>query len=78
MLGWRSVPRSATGYNAATHALPAHARPFAVFGLVDGDAPRVVYFGADGRYGGRHPTDPCQPNTAASDGEDDVVLCIDR
>lgn len=78
MLGWRSVPRSATGYNATTHALPAHARPFAVFGLVDGDAPRVVYFGADGRYGGRHSTDPCQPNTAASDGEDDVVLCIGR
>ncbi len=82
MLGWRTVPRHTPGYTAAVHELGAHARPFAVFGLADNAAPnnppRVVHFGADGRYGGRHPSDTCLPNTPNPDGLDDSVLCLGR
>lgn len=76
MLGWRTVPREAAGYDATRHELPAHARPFAVFGLADNDAPRIAYFGRDGRYGGRNANDPCLPNLTDPDGADDQVLCL--
>lgn len=78
MLGWREIPRNPLNPSAATHELTAHARPFAVFGLANGDAPRIVYFGRDGKYGGRNATDPCLPNVVATNGEDDVVLCLAR
>jgi len=78
MLGWRTIPRETVGYDAAQHELPAHARPFVVFGLSNDDAPRIVYFGRDGRYGGRNATDPCLPNLPDPDGADDQVLCLGR
>ncbi|MDR1064374.1 MAG: hypothetical protein LBL48_10690, partial [Azoarcus sp.] len=37
--------------------------------------PRVVYAGADGRYGGANPLDPCLASDSA-DGRDDVVICF--
>lgn len=76
MLGWREIPRETIGYEASKHQLPAHARPFAVFGLANNDSPRIVYFGRDGKYGGRNATDACLPNVVATDGDDDVVLCL--
>lgn len=78
MLGWRSVPRDTPGYAASQHELPAHARPFAVFGLADNDHPRVVYFGRDGRYGGRASSDACLPNLnhPSGAGDDDWVICL--
>lgn len=76
MLGWREVGREMIGYDTDKHELPAHARPFVVFGLANNDYPRIVYFGRDGKYGGRNLSDPCRPNTSASDGKDDVVLCL--
>lgn len=76
MYGWREVEREALGYAADKHELTAHARPFAVLGLANNDFPRIVYFGRDGQYGGRNGIDPCRPNTAASDGQDDAVLCL--
>lgn len=78
MLGWRNAPRSTPGFDAERDELPAHARPFVAFGLADGDHPRVVYFGPDGRYGRRNETDPCLPNLSDPDGygADDVVLCL--
>lgn len=76
MLGWREVMREAIGYNTAIHELPARARPFAVFGLANNDFPRIVYWGRDGRYGGRNTLDPCRPNLSADDGEDDQVMCL--
>lgn len=76
MLGWRSVTRESSGLPYGAHELPAHARPFAIFGLANNDAPRIVYFGRDGKYGGRNANDACLPNIAASNGEDDVVLCL--
>lgn len=76
MLGWREVSRETTGYNASRHELPTHARPFAVFGLANNDSPRIVYWGRDGKYGGRNLADPCQPNLAAAAGADDQVLCL--
>lgn len=75
-LGWRTVARETVGYNALLHELPAFGRPLATFGLASGNAPRVVYFGRDGRYGGRNLLNPCQPNLTDADGEDDVVLCL--
>lgn len=78
MLGWRTVPRQTTGYAAMHHELRTHARPFVVFGLADNDAPRLVYFGRDGRYGGRNAADPCLPNLPDPDGADDQVLCLNR
>lgn len=80
MLGWRTLPRETTGYDKDVHELGAHARPFVVFGLADGAASdnpaRVVYFGRDGKYGGRNAVAPCLPDTASTGGEDDVVLCL--
>lgn len=78
MLGWREIVREATGYDPARHEMPARARPFAVFGLADGDHPRIVYWGRDGRYGGRNSADACLPNLSHpdGDGDDDVVLCL--
>lgn len=76
MLGWREVPRETAGYAAGIHELKAHARPFAVFGLANGDFPRVVYWGRDGKYGGRNLSDPCTPNLTSADGADDQVLCL--
>lgn len=78
LLGWREVPRETPGYAATRHELPQHARPFAFFGLGKGDSPRIVYFGRDGRYGGRNVTDPCLPNLTDPDGTDDQVLCLGR
>ncbi|MDD5328494.1 MAG: prepilin-type N-terminal cleavage/methylation domain-containing protein [Sulfuricella sp.] len=77
MLGWRTVNRGEAGYDAARHELTLHARPFPVFGLAAGDAPRVTYWGADGRYGGRNAADPCRPNGGNPDGADDLVLCLE-
>ena len=76
MLGWREIPRETIGYDAGKHELPAHARPFVAFGLANNDSPRIVYFGRDGKYGGRNAIDPCLPNVVATDGDDDVVLCL--
>lgn len=76
MLGWREIPRDTLGYDAGKHELPAHARPFTVFGLANNDHPRIAYFGRDGKYGGRNASDPCLPNVVATDGDDDVVLCL--
>lgn len=78
MLGWRSARREAMGYVAVDHELARHARPFAAYGLADGDHPRVVYWGADGRYGGRNLASPCEPNLSESNGygRDDMVLCL--
>jgi hypothetical protein len=63
-----------TGYSAATHAFARHARPF-IFLL---NPPRVVYWGADGRYGGNAAPDdnPCLPNADDPDGRDDHVICL--
>ncbi|MDR1936199.1 MAG: prepilin-type N-terminal cleavage/methylation domain-containing protein [Candidatus Accumulibacter sp.] len=75
MLGWRGVPRDETGYSPGQHEIPEHARPFLVFGLANGDFPRVVYMGKDGVYGGRNEQgDPCRPFL----GSDDQVLCLDK
>jgi prepilin-type N-terminal cleavage/methylation domain-containing protein len=76
LLGWREIPRETTGYDASRHELLTHARPFAVFGLATNDSPRVVYFGRDGKYGGRNLATPCLPNASEPEGEDDVVLCL--
>ena len=76
LLGWRTLPRETSGYDAQQHELTAHARPFLVFGTRDADSPRVVYLGPDGRYGGRNSADPCLPNASATAGADDVVLCL--
>ena len=76
MLGWREIQREIIGYDANKHELAAHARPFAVFGLTNNDSPRIVYFGRDGKYGGRNASNPCLPNVVATDGDDDVVLCL--
>lgn len=78
LLGWREIPRATAGYDHSRHELPSHARPFALFGLASNDAPRIVYFGRDGLYGGRNLADPCQPNLTASTGEDDQVLCLGK
>lgn len=76
MLGWRSVPRAQTGYEATSHEHAIHARPFLMFGLVNNDFPRIVYVGLDGRYGGRNLLTPCNANTGTPDGLDDLVLCL--
>jgi prepilin-type N-terminal cleavage/methylation domain-containing protein len=76
MFGWRTLPRATNGYEAQQHELAAHARPFLVFGTSDGDHPRVVYLGTDGRYGGTNAADPCLPNASTTAGADDVVLCL--
>ena len=76
LLGWRTLSRTASGYDAQQHERAAHARPFLVFGTHDGDHPRVVYLGADGRYGGNNAANPCQPNASPAAGADDVVLCL--
>ncbi len=76
MLGWRRAPRYATDYDADVHEIALHPRPFLMFGLANGDAPRVVYSGLDGRYGGRNATDPCRANSTDDDGVDDVVICL--
>lgn len=76
MLGWREIPRNPLNPADPTQELPAHARPFVVFGLANNDYPRIVYFGRDGKYGGRNPITPCKPNITADDGVDDVVLCL--
>lgn len=76
MLGWRSVPRAQTGYEATSHELAIHARPFLMFGLANNDFPRIVYVGLDGRYGGRNLSVPCNANTGTPDGLDDLVLCL--
>ncbi|MDR0578331.1 MAG: prepilin-type N-terminal cleavage/methylation domain-containing protein [Candidatus Accumulibacter sp.] len=77
MFGWRAAARWETGYRADVHELERHARPFLLFGLANGDHPRVVYLGKDGVYGGRNPDDPCRPNLNTSGGADDHVLCLD-
>lgn len=80
MLGWRTAPRTAADYDADTHELSARPRPFLMFGLTDDDddnPPRVVYFGADGKYGGRNSTDACRPNASYDYGADDVVICLE-
>lgn len=76
LLGWRTLNREQTAPTLGSHEIPAHARPFAVFGLANNDHPRIVYWGRDGRYGGRNLADPCLPKLAATDGEDDQVLCL--
>lgn len=76
MFGWREMPRETIGYESDKHELPAHARPFAAFGLANNDYPRIVHFGRDGKYGGRNAANPCLPNAAIAAGDDDVVLCL--
>ncbi len=78
MLGWRSAQRERADYDADEHEFDYHARPFLMFGLADGDHPRVVYFGSDGKYGGRNTIDGCRPNTSDDDGADDLVLCLEN
>jgi len=92
-LGWHSMKRPAiytpdskgydttTGYHPDKHQYDRHARPF-LFLLEARNPvekwPRVVYFGADGRYGGTNDAEPCQPNATdpEHDGDDDVVICL--
>ncbi|MDR3214073.1 MAG: prepilin-type N-terminal cleavage/methylation domain-containing protein [Azoarcus sp.] len=86
-LGARSLPRprvfhdgdhdgadDITGYNPVRHEFARHARPF--FFLRD--PARVVYLGADGRYGGTNTGDVCLPNVhdPEGDGADDSVICL--
>jgi prepilin-type N-terminal cleavage/methylation domain-containing protein len=88
-LGWRGLPRSTTGYAPAAHDFARHARPFlflleAPVGNPRGTrVPRVIYWGADGRFGGTGhddadpaATDPCLPNASHPDGKDDLVICL--
>ncbi|MDR0440913.1 MAG: hypothetical protein LBI59_08025 [Candidatus Accumulibacter sp.] len=72
MFGWRRVPRNSAGYHSGAFELDLHARPFLLFGLANGDHPRVVYLGPDGVYDGRNPANPCLPLPDA----DDRVLCL--
>lgn len=46
------------------------ARP--ILFIADASYPRVVAFGADGRYDGPAPGNPCRP----PDGSDDIVICL--
>lgn len=84
LLSWRSLPDAwldamsgDAGYDAARHEFRTHARP--LFFLLDaptGTTPRVVYWGADGRYGGTNPVDPCLSNANVANGMDDRVVCL--
>ncbi|MDR0528993.1 MAG: prepilin-type N-terminal cleavage/methylation domain-containing protein [Zoogloeaceae bacterium] len=72
-LRWRMLPVSTSGYRADRHEYARHARPFLFFL----DPPRVVYWGADGRFGGNPASGSlCLPNAANSDGQDDLVICL--
>ena len=77
MLGWRTAPRSAADYDSDAHELATRPRPFLMFGLAESDYPRVVYFGSDGKYGGRNTIDACRPNAGDDYGADDVVICLE-
>jgi prepilin-type N-terminal cleavage/methylation domain-containing protein len=77
-LGWRSRPKpgdgstNTTGYDATKHEFARHARPF-IFLL---DPARVVYWGADGHYGGSFAPNPCLSDGTDPEGKDDVVICL--
>ncbi|MDR1351377.1 MAG: prepilin-type N-terminal cleavage/methylation domain-containing protein [Zoogloeaceae bacterium] len=85
-LAWHTLPHphnesqyAANGYDPDRHELARHARPFFFLKETrsEGESvPRVVYWGADGRYGGIHPTDPCKPNVEEDDGKDDKIICV--
>jgi prepilin-type N-terminal cleavage/methylation domain-containing protein len=77
------------GYLPESHELARHARPFLFFLMAPSEdptdpskpprrLPRVVYWGADGRYGGTNPIAPCLPHAADPDGDgrDDRVICL--
>jgi prepilin-type N-terminal cleavage/methylation domain-containing protein len=73
-MGW-----TRNGYDADRQTLARYARPFFFFRETreaNRQAARVVYWGADGRYGGTHPDDPCKPNSATKDGKDDRIVCL--
>ncbi|MDR2164934.1 MAG: prepilin-type N-terminal cleavage/methylation domain-containing protein [Zoogloeaceae bacterium] len=77
-LKWRSLPSAAAGYEANRHDFRSHPRPLAfLLKTPGGDTlPRVVYWGADGRFGGTNEDDPCLPNAVEPDGKDDLALCL--
>ncbi|HNQ04053.1 MAG TPA: prepilin-type N-terminal cleavage/methylation domain-containing protein [Thiobacillaceae bacterium] len=78
MLLWRAVRADMPGYVEAKHLFAAHPRPLLHFGLTNGDVPRLVHAGPDGRYGGVNISDPCLPNVLNNDGQDDRVICLGR
>ncbi|MDR1461734.1 MAG: prepilin-type N-terminal cleavage/methylation domain-containing protein [Azoarcus sp.] len=78
---WKMRPSSpSAGADHDGAGFARHARPF-LFLLYDKPAPpavvvpRVVYAGADGRYGGTNPLDACLA-ADSPDGRDDVVICL--
>jgi prepilin-type N-terminal cleavage/methylation domain-containing protein len=86
-LGWRSRPKpvqgafadgngdgsdDTTGYDPGKHEFARHARPF----IFLRNPARVVYWGADGRYGGTFSDNPCLPDSTDPQGKDDVVICL--
>ncbi|MDR0674123.1 MAG: prepilin-type N-terminal cleavage/methylation domain-containing protein [Zoogloeaceae bacterium] len=71
-LNWSSLPRDSAGYDSKRHDFNEHPRPLFFFP----GPPRVVYQGVDGEYGDKNPDDPCLPNAADPEGEDDVILCL--
>jgi prepilin-type N-terminal cleavage/methylation domain-containing protein len=73
---WRILRRTAAGYDSAIHDLTRHARPLLYFGPDSGRA-RLVYLGADGRFGGLNSVDPCAANATLADGADDLVACLE-
>lgn len=73
---WRILRRTALGYDANGHDLARHGRPLLYFGPATGRA-RLVYLGADGRFGGLDGAAPCAPNATADGGADDVVVCLE-
>jgi type II secretory pathway pseudopilin PulG len=72
LLDWRSMSSTRDDYDRERHHLGTIGNPILVFDLHDnGEDPRVVSMGADGRYGGI-PSDPCVRND-----RDDIVLCLE-
>lgn len=75
---WRIHSTQWPGYDKHQHTRATHPRPLLYFGPASGQ-PRLVWVGADGRFGGfsADVTRACTPNTADPAGEDDRVLCLD-
>ncbi|MDR2637789.1 MAG: prepilin-type N-terminal cleavage/methylation domain-containing protein [Zoogloeaceae bacterium] len=77
-LGWSGLPGGEDEDDDNDHRFSRHPRPFIFLlsvpsGSPSGVFPRVVYWGADGRYGGVDTnTDPCLPSAHS----DDVVICL--
>ncbi|GHT89818.1 hypothetical protein AGMMS49545_01190 [Betaproteobacteria bacterium] len=84
LLSWRSLPDGEldamsgdAGYDVSQHEFRTHARPlFFLLDAPDRRTPRVLYWGADGRFGGTNTIDPCLPNAHVANGIDDRVVCL--